>query len=233
MASHIVKKIIYLSLLDWTIRINFAFVAKRITTTFACQEILTIYLIVVLSGIVAIVTSCWLVTLALSILCLCISFNIVLTSGFNGSEARCCINLGLPLINDLPHLIITDWPIMHGILIAQPCLLHRECCTLGPLQHRLRIPDSLRRPPILLHAFPLVGVLRIGAKHTVVGHGAGWVHTSTSSAHRVSKAASYRSLSTFTCEDHVLLDRAYIPCSLVKAYRLLNVMAFRHESTPN
>ena len=58
MASHIVKKIIYLSLLDWTIRINFAFVAKRITTTLACQEILTIYLIVVLSGIIAIVIGC-------------------------------------------------------------------------------------------------------------------------------------------------------------------------------
>ena len=58
MASHIVEKIIYLSLLDWTIRINFAFVAERISATLACQEILTIYFIVVLSGIVAIVTSC-------------------------------------------------------------------------------------------------------------------------------------------------------------------------------
>ena len=58
MATHIVEKIINLSFLNWTIRVNIALVAEGITATLACQEVLAIYLIIFLAGIVTIVIRC-------------------------------------------------------------------------------------------------------------------------------------------------------------------------------
>ena len=81
----------------------------------------------------------------------------------------------------------------------------------------------------------LVGVLCIGTEHTIVGHRAGRVHPH----HRFRggpltvegpSEACHRSVRTLTLEDHVLLDGANVACSLIKADRLLDLVAFRHES---